>query len=50
MKRRYVYDETVDEVNVWAERYSVFTPRGQEGFGYRLQEYITFLKNKGGTR
>jgi len=47
LKRRYVYEETHQEIIDWANSKGVRTPNRKENFPYFLQEYLKELNNGG---
>jgi len=45
LRRRYVYEETYQEVIAWANSKGVRAPNRKENFPYFLQEYLKELNN-----
>lgn len=48
LKRRYVYEETHDEVMAWAHSRGIRAPNGKDNFPFFLDEYIKELRKRAG--
>jgi hypothetical protein len=44
LKRRYIYEETYNEVMEWAKRKEIRAPNHKNNFPYFLSEYLKELK------
>ncbi len=44
LKRRYVYEETYEEVMQWARQHDVRAPNNKNNFPYYLAEYVKALR------
>lgn len=44
LKRRYVYEETYNEIMDWAKRKEIRSPNNKDNFPYFLSEYLKELK------
>ena len=44
LKRRYVYEETHNEIMEWAKRKEIRSPNNKDNFPYFLSEYLKELK------
>jgi hypothetical protein len=44
LKRRYVYEETYNEVMEWAKRKEIRSPNFKNNFPYFLSEYLKEMK------
>lgn len=44
LKRRYVYEETYNEIMEWARSKEIRSPNNKDNFPYFLSEYLKELK------
>jgi len=44
LKRRYVYEETYNEIMDWAKGKEIRSPNNKDNFPYFLSEYLKELK------